>query len=266
MMMRHKLHYLIGLAIVLLAVALLGCSGTVSSDDDSLPNYLLFGLAEINLDLQEDFLYLHFTANDQPVPGSFAVVDGDTLAFDGGGIIHVSSPTISWDYNTTIAVTVYDTANNFVSTTTSRMPSDVTIQEIFPRTRLWTGGTVRLEWTGSAGASGFMVTCVPMSEGSIAQGWAEIVDTGVPSASIPPDAFFELTPSPSPERVVDSFFFYVVAYDPTFERRPDAKYTSTTMVDGLAFPVSVTGENISGIFGAAVVSQHEAVYVPAQSF
>jgi hypothetical protein len=250
----------------LLVLSLSGCSGTVSSDDDGDQDYLLFGLAEINLDLQQDFLYLNFTADGGPVPGSFAVVDGDTMSFNASGIIQVSSPTVSWDYNTIVAVTVYDTANSFVRTATARMPSDVTITNFIPATRLWTGGTVRLEWTGSAGAFGYLVTCVPMTDGSIAKGWAELVQTGVTAATIPPDAFLEVTPSPTPDRVVDSFFTYVVAYDPTFERRPDAKYSSTTMLDSLSFPVSVSGEDISGIFGAVVVSQREALYVPAQTF
>lgn len=247
-------------ATLCVVVALAGCSGTPTGKTEQ-ANYTLFGLAEKNLSTETDYLYLEFRADGNAVPGSFARVGNDTMYFDSWGIIDVSSPAVAWQYSNTVVVTVYDTSRNFAHTLTERMPGDVTIAHFIPTTHIYQGGNVTVRWMGTPVAAGYLVTCVARTDYSFARGFAENYGNAVSEVTIGPETFLDRYDD---ERVADSFYVYVTAYNPTFERRPFVKYTDTPEIYELDFPNSITGANITGIFGTAVVSQGEAFDVVAQ--
>lgn len=251
----------ISLAVTLCAiVALTGCEGTPTGKGEQ-ARYSLFGLAEINLETEADYLYLKFLADGDPVAGSFAQVGNDTLHFDAAGTVHVSSPAVAWQYNTTVAVTVYDTAGDFAHTVTARMPSDVMFTSFIPTNHIYQGGNVLVEWAGTPGISGYLVTSMARTDDSPARGFAESYGEGVSTATIGPETFLNIYSS---ERVADTFYVYVTAYESSFYPRPGAKYTDTPEINLRDFPNTITGTNITGIFGAAVVSQREILDVVAQ--
>lgn len=240
--------------------ALLGCDGTPTGKTEP-ADYTLFGLAEINLESGAEYLYLEFLKESAPIPGSFARIGNDTLHFDANGMINQGVPAGTWQYNTNLVITVYDTAAAYTHTLTERMPGDVTVINFVPTTHIYQGGNVVVEWAGSPAASGVLVTCLPRLSNSAAPGFAANYGVGVSTATIGPEAF--INPY-SGERVADSFFVYVTLYNPSFESRPGAAYTAFEQMDNLSFPNSVSGNNIAGIFGAAVVSPREILEVVAQ--
>ena len=240
--------------------AVLGCNGTPNGKTEP-TEYTLFGLAELNLEMDAEYLYVQFLKETEPIPGSFAKLGTDTLFFNENGVIDVTVDPGTWKYNTMLAVTVFDTSADFTYTVTERMPVNVTITDFVPTNHLYSGGSVVVGWISAGSPSGVLITCVPRSLDSYAPGFAASYGSGVSTATIGPEAF--VNPY-SGERVADSFFVYVTAYDPTFEIRPGAAYTALERMENLSFPNSLSGANISGIFGAAVVSSREILEVLAQ--
>jgi|GEM_PF-5203636 len=242
------------------ALLITGCEGTPTGRVEP-AKYTLFGLAEMNLDDDTDYLYLEFTADGQPVAGSYALMANDTLFFDTTGTISVSTPEVVWGFNADVVITVYDTAAGFSHTVSATIPSQFTIYNFIPPTHIYQGDNVSLEWYSWAGAAGYFVTCVARGADSEARGFAETVGLEGLSITIEPETFQER--SYPFDRVVDSFYVFVIAYNPTYEPRPGSKYTDTGQMDFLDFSSSISGKDISGAFGAAVVSQREAIDVVA---
>lgn len=249
------------LIILLCALVIAGCEGSPTEKVEP-ARYTLYGLAELNLDDDNDYLYLEFKADDLPVAGSFAVVGNDTLVFDASGVISAASPDIVWNFNSDVAITVYDTAGDFAHTEVVRMPGDFSIFDLALPDGVYQGKTVQVEWAGSADAKGYFVTCVPDAADSPARGFAEDIGLEGTELSIGPATFQQrLYPF---DRVEDSFYVFVVAYNPTYEPRPEAEYVNTPPFDELVFSSSVGAPNIAGTFGAAVVSKREVIYVVTQ--
>jgi hypothetical protein len=243
-------------------LVLAGCKGTGTGEQEPV-KYTLFGLAELNLEENKDYLTLEFYADNEPVPGSFVQLGTDTLYFDSAGKIAVSTPVIAWSFDANIAITVFDTSDNFSHTVVARMPGDFTIVDFPYADQPYQNGNIVVQWTLSAGASGFFLTCVQKGDTPLAEGYAEIVTTGLPAAAIPADAFLEYNAA-LPQRVPDSFYVYVVAYNPTYYPRAGAPYTDTPLFDQLVFPTSIIGQDIGGTFAAAVVSRREPFDVVEQ--
>ena len=252
---------LLFICVCFLTLAVIGCEGTPTGKED-LPKYTLFGLAEKNLDEDKDHLYLEFKANGAAIGGSFAVVGTDTLAFDNSGTLLASSPQVNWTVNQNVAVTVYDTSADFSRTVLATMPGSFAINSFSPPSYRYQSGQVTINWDPSVGASGFFVTCVARTDGSPATGFAELDLEGLLAESFGAEAFIDNHIFP-PDRVIDSFYVYVVAYNTTFYPYPGPKYLDTPEVDKLDFPNSNMGTNIAGAFGAAVVCVREAFDVVA---
>jgi len=247
--------------ILLCALVIAGCEGSPTEKVEH-AKYTLFGLAELNLDDGQDYLYLEFKADGDAIQGSFARVGNDTLSFDATGTIMVSTPDVAWDFNSNVAITVYDTTNDFAHTLVTRMPGDFSITDFSLPGGIYQGRTVQLQWTGSADAEGYFVSCVPDAADSPARGFADDIGLEGTSISIDPETFQQrIYPF---DRVLDSFYVFVVAYNPTYEPRPEAKYIDTPQFDELVFSSSVASPNITGTFGAAVVCEREVIYVVTQ--
>ncbi len=247
---------------ILALLTLAGCKGggSINPQDSS---YTLSGLAELNLDDNTDYLYLEFLSEGKAVVGSYMVIDGDTLAFDAAGVVSVSSPTVSWGFGETIQITVHDPAADFSQLVSATMPGNFQVTYFVPVNRIYLGGNVQVEWTGSFGASGIFVTCVARDDNSRARGFAENVGDGLTQITIE-QATFEDPVNLTDPRVPDSFYVYLVAYNPTYYGRPGAKYLDTDQTINLGFANSMTGREISGRFGAAVVIPREELYVPEE--
>lgn len=239
-----------------------GCSGT-PTDRGKQAKYTLNGLAELNLDDAlngKSHFYLKFTSDGKGVPGSFIRLGADTLFFNSSGIINVSTPKVSWISGEDVVITVQDTAAAFSRTIVARIPGEPVIENFIPASHIYQGGNVQVEWRAATGASGYFVTCVQRQSDGEAKGYA--LSTGTTAATIGPEAFQHRIYQD--RRIIDSFYVFVIAYNPTYYPRPGPKYLDTPEFDQLDFPVSALGADIAGTFGAAVVSRREAFDVVTQ--
>ena len=254
-----KMRRLVLMGVLAGLFVLAACSGTPTGKAKP-AKYTFNGLAELNLDDGKDYLYLEFTSDGKGVPGSFVRTGNDTLRFNSSGIINVSTPKVSWTSGGNVVITVQDTAASFSRTILAHMPGDLAITDFVPASHIYQSGNVVVDWNGSALATGYIVTCVQRQANGEAKGYA--FSTGTTAATIGPETFQHRILQD--QRIIDSFYVYVIVYNSTYYPRPGPKYLDTPEFGKLDFPVSALGADLAGSFGAAVVSRREALDVVAQ--
>ncbi len=243
----------VGLAILgLLVIA--GCSGGSLNRPKS-ASYSFSILLEKNLDTQSDYLSLEFLRNDSAFAGGFVLVDADTIRVGATGRVDTTYAKKKWLFAHTVAIKAIDTSKAFKYQTSVVMPDSFGISNLIPNTHQWQPNKAnpRIEWTGSAGAAGYIAAIMPRGHGSAAPGQA-VVAGSTRSQTFTPTAFN----NPQNNQIVpDVYYIHVVAYAPTFVVRPGANYG----IPVTSFPLTVDTPEITGAVSAAVVSARDTLTV-----
>lgn len=243
----------VGFVILGLAV-IAGCGGGVITPPGS-ASYSFSILLEKNLDTKTDYLSVEFLRNDSTITGGFVVVDGDTVRLHASGRLDSAFTKKKWLFGHSISIKAIDTSKSFRYQTSVVIPDSFGISNLVPGTRQWqpNKSNPRIEWTGSAGASGYIASLMPRGSGSPAAGQA-VVAGSVRAQAFTPTAFN----NPQTNQIVpDVYYVHVVAYGPTFVSRPDANYG----VPVTAFALTVDTREIAGAVSAAVVSARDSISV-----
>ncbi len=124
-----------------------------------------------------------------------------------------------------------------------------------PDNRINAGGApVQIQWASSLQNDGYIFAVVLRDSAYNNDGYAEFVDGGVTSATIPPDAF----------RIYDDSltigWYYVYVY--SYTGSPASSYNLPTSIPAGLID-NISGVNLTGRFGAIVVTPRDSIYVDA---
>jgi hypothetical protein len=136
------------------------------------------------------------------------------------------------------------------------LPDDLLLTSIsLPDNRINAGGApVQIQWSASLQNDGYIFAVVLKDSTYLDDGYAEFVDEGVTSATIPPDAFR----LHGDTLAIGWYYVYVYSYTGS----PGSTYNLPTSIPaGLSDNISQV--NITGQFGTIVVSPRDSIYVDA---
>lgn len=247
----------LGLAALGVTLTLAGCQSTPNGDGQE-AEYNLVVVLERNLQLNQDIIYLRFRRDNSGISGGVVVVDGDTittLPASGNGAKTYNGG--RWTDGGLIRITALDTSNSFVYRDSILMPFSFLITNVVPANRLWQGGTVRLDWSGSNNATDYAVSVKPRSTSSSARGLGTYDTDGT-----------ELTESFAGNEVFstslgvvipDVYDMQVIAYSRNFVARSSPPYKIPDNAD-IREPIGRT--NIDGAISALTVTERDTILVP----
>jgi hypothetical protein len=249
--MKNILLFL-GLLLLSLLAILSGCDQRVSNTDVS--GYSINGSLIKNLDNDSIVVSAAFMKNDSALAGAIILLGTDTLKYNNTLFLK------SYTKADTIAPGthhLYLTDPNGLDDSISfAVPANFAISNIaLPDNRVNPGGeTVPIEWQASAGSNGYAFGVIKKDTAYKADGYSQFVATGATSANIPRDAY-----RLSGDLDTGWYYVYIYAYfgSPTVPRNLPAKFPSGRIAN-------VTHLNLSGNWGAIIVSRRDSIHVQTQ--
>jgi len=186
--MMIKPTYLPTLMLILLAILVISCGDEKGSNPED-KEYTLDGVLFYNSDDGSSLFYIEVLQNGAGVSGVTVRVEGMTIPYAGDGVYSVTSPGLQLSPGDahTVTVSLGDTLQLFSEELT--LPDTFTVVVTEPASHIYHwNGFVRLDWTGSAGSNGYIVTVVRPDSSLAAAPYAGYADL-VPSSQIGPEAF-----------------------------------------------------------------------------
>jgi hypothetical protein len=254
---RIKPLHLLGLLLLVLPVTLQwGCGGNPTGyRPPGLYTYRFEGAMVKDLDTNFSTIVATLTREDSILPNAVVKFGGDSLSYNDSAFWRIVLPAgyPPGDYD----IEIQD-SSLFRDTLTVTVPHNFAIDSVFPGSRIkQTGDHVSLEWIGSAGSEGYVITAVKKDAEYTGVGYSEYISGTI--GTFPDSAFYKpIVDEP------DTGWFYVYVY--AFTGSPD----STLSADVLPVPMpsqlddNIDIRDLNGRFGTIVVTAHDSVHVVLQ--
>jgi len=232
-----------------------GCSASPTDGDGTKVGYNLLVIVEKNLDAGSDFLWVRLWRDGEAIAGGRVVVDGDTvttLPLSGQGSKTYAGS--HWTHGQAVRITALDSSRAFSYKDSVTLPGAFFITNVSPANRLWSGGSVVVEWSPVLGISGFAVLVKPRTSGSSAKGLSVSVGRGETSYTFNRSAF----ENSYGQLVADVYDIQVIGYTPNLLARPGAAYKQPPTDT----PAPIDAPSISGAISSLVVTARDYIVVP----
>ncbi|HDS01214.1 MAG TPA: hypothetical protein ENO22_00365 [candidate division Zixibacteria bacterium] len=244
------------------ALVLAGCEGTVDGELDS--EFAVNGLLLHNPNDNTSFAYAFILEDGEPIPAltSFLVTsneDSTQLVPIGGGAYLTNEGMLNIAPDSSYVFWAGEDLGDFYFSKTLDIADTFSVVVTRPATRIYSGGTVSIEWDPPSAEFGYFVTIEPPSDAA-SPFWEFANSTN--EFVIGAEAFTTSTG----QRVTGIYKIYVVAYSETFYS--DALIEND---DRVFFPYPDTGfannidlVDVKGRLGSAIISFYDSVTVIAQ--
>lgn len=248
------------LALLTIVAVIAGCDSSGTGQVSSLSDYSLRGVAVIDPNVDSTRISAVGSRNDTLLSSVVIVLGGDTLVYDDT-LYAVDS---SWRFADDTArhylpgtyVIGFDD-NSFERSFPQAIPDTFSITNVIPANHHIPGSEgAQIEWTGKAGYGAYVVAAIKADSAFIGKGWTVYPQNLVPSATLPPDAFFGsdgLTP--------DTGLYNIYVYG--IVGSPDSALASALLPVDLPsqLPNNISQQRLGGRFGVVVVSLLDTIRV-----
>lgn len=246
--------------IVALTVALtvgFSCGNPVENGRVSRFQYTLDGVLIKDMNSNVASVNVLLDRDDVPFETAEIKFADDMLVADQGGYLWFTSPATIYGTGT-ILVSVRD--STFLNTGFAAIVADtLSIMNVVPdRREKRSNEDVRLEWSGSANADGYIIAAVKAADIYTASGFAQYVTTQTTSAQFDPEAF---TVDNNPANEIDPglYYIYVYAYSGSADSALCSGILPTPLPGQLGDNVDLI--SLNGHFGSVVVSAFDSMMV-----
>ncbi|MBU2625992.1 MAG: hypothetical protein KKG33_10580 [candidate division Zixibacteria bacterium] len=251
--MTLKPTYLPILMLISLAILVISCGGEKGSNPED-TEYTLNGVLFYNADNSSSLFYVKVCQNGIDLSGVTVRVEGMTIPYAGDGVYSATSPGLQLSPGDTHTVTVSlgDTLQLFFKDLV--LPDTFSVEVTDPASHAYYGsGFISLEWTGSAGSKGYIVTVVRPDSSLTAAPFANYVEL-VTATQIGPEAFQK-----SDGTDVDGDYdIYVLSFS------TENFYSWPTIFFPLPQPApagNIKTDRVSGSFGVGTLSKGDYITV-----
>ncbi len=249
--MRIIVDYRAWTILILCLLLSLSCGGKVTTRPDGEElEFTINGVLVKDRNLDEDFAYLNILRNSDPYTEAVVQADTHVLTNQGNGNYYKEGPSL-FDFGQNVSVTI-TCPDDFTLGASAVMPNVFHIDPLpLSGDTLNPGGkAVRVTWTASASASGYILSVttpdvVPSAVGYVAHLKGTVL-------SIPHETFTDA----QDDLVQGVYEVYVVAYHGGFPQYPEMPFE---LPDGLP-----TGNinDANGTIGAGVIAEKARIRVP----
>jgi len=255
--MTNKLITSILVALTVAMTIGFSCGNPVENGRISRYQYLIDGV--VIKDMNSDVASVSATLDRDNVPFETAEIKfgNDMLVADQGGYLWFTSPATAYGTGA-ILVSVKDSTS--LNTSFAAIVADTfTITNIVPERReKLSSEDVRLEWSGSANADGYIIAAVKSDIAYTGNGYAQYVTSQTTSQQFDPEAF---TVGNNPANEIDPglYYVYVYAYSGSADSALCSDILPTPLPGQLADNVNLI--SLDGHFGSIVVSAFDSMTV-----
>lgn len=252
------------LAMLLLAlVAQIGCdsSGTSSEPEDEY-YHNMFGIFVKNQQADSTQVLAQFFRNDEWLTDAELTFSGQPMLFSFctycPDTLYVRLDTSAAEYDAGEHRLSLEDSTIFTDTVTVAVPDTFSLMEVIdPATRLNNGGNqVSLDWSGVAGAEGYIMATVPRGHAYTGTGYSLYAASGATGGTIPRLAFWM---SGGNEPDTGWYDIYVYAYTGA----PDSALSHKVLPVPLPEqrPDNIDSQYFNGRIGSLCVSRRDSVHV-----
>ncbi len=219
--------------------------------------YRLEGILAKNLGT--DFVHIRMTLarNDSTVSGAGIWFGGDSLAYSQDSTYYrVVLPAGDYPFGT-YGLEIRD-SSLFWDTLLIGTPDTFSIVNVFPDTRIKSTRTVRVEWSGSTAAEGYLIATAKRDSVYEGTGFSQYVTSQVTSQAFPDSAFFGVN------NVTDTGWYYLFVY--AYIGSPDSALSADILPVPLPSQLddNLSFSDLAGRFGAIVVAAFDSMHVNLQ--
>ncbi len=255
--MQARLPYMLTLLLLaILTLILVGCDGS-SSVNRPVPTYSYRFDGVLVKDLNTDYARIAATLSrdDSLVTGAEIRFGGDSLAYCADSTYYRvvlpagEYPAGSYD------IEIRD-SSRFHDTLATGLAADFVIETVFPAQReKRTFDLVRLTWSGSADAEGYIIAAVKRDSLYTGGGYSQYVTSQTTYEEFPHDAFN--LPNDDPD--TGWYNLYVYSYIGSSDSALSAELLPVPMPSQLADNISVN--DLTGRFGTIIVTRFDSMRV-----
>jgi hypothetical protein len=255
----------ISLTLALLVSAMLACDSAPNKPNNRTDHqYDLTGVALANRDQNVSQVAVELMRDSAPLKSAVIRLGADTLRWAKPVFTTDSLHYLLRDQATTLAgkdlnLSVNDSNINTNSFAVS-LPDTFSILTVEPPNRIVNGlQSVSVSWSGSGGASGYVLATVRRPFANTGTGYSAFVTSLNTAGTLPPDAF-SLSVGPNPD--TGWYYIYVYAYTGAIDSSFSHLMLPVPMPDMVAN--NIDDDPWFGSLGAAVVTRRDSVHVVIQ--
>jgi len=252
----YNMKQIIALFTVLLLILGAGCSDSVRMTTND-HTYLIYGGIAKNESNDSIDISIYLERDSSAYNGAMIYIDDYQLPYDPAlGLYQLTLDSAEALVHGGYTLTVSD-GDFFEYSFEDSIPASTVISEIaLNEDRINAGGVpVQIGWDLAPGTDGYLFTAVVKDSLYTYHGYTEFVENGFNLVNVPPDAF-RLSGE------LDTGWYYVYVYSYTGSPVTDRNIPGP-LIDGFLQNISET--EISGMFGALVVSPYDSIHVTIQS-